>query len=108
MVGLALPGDIVCRSVRDAGSYDRQTQRDINSGKSGQQLERDVSLVMIHCDDAVELAALRLHEQRVAGQRTGDVNPGLFGLFDGGLEDFYLLSAKEAPIAGVRIERCNG
>src|SRR6516164_8501973 len=78
MIRPPLSRDVIRRPMSDAGADDRQTQRDVDSRQTGQQLERDVPLVMIHRDDAVELPTLRLHEQRITRQRTGNVNPGLF------------------------------
>src|SRR5207302_5410924 len=69
-----------------------------------ERLHRDVTLVVIHRDDDVELAAAGPREERVGGKGTGDVEAVGAGRLDGGNDRVLLLVAEEALLAGVRVE----
>ncbi len=57
----ALPSQIECRSVSDASSHNRQAQRDVYRAMHAKQLERYVSLIVIHGHHGVELAVASAH-----------------------------------------------
>src|SRR4051812_18349018 len=67
-----------------------------------------MALIVIHGDDALELAASGADEKRVAGDWAGDGDTLRFRLMDGRLNNRSLLVAKKAAVAGVRIERGDG
>src|SRR3954468_22408651 len=67
-----------------------------------------MALIVIHGDDALELAARGADEKRVAGNWAGDGDTLRFRLIDGRLNNRSLFVAKKAAVAGVRIERGDG
>ncbi len=69
-----------------------------------QELHGDVALIVIHGHDAVELAAMGPHEQRVGRPGTADVDAGFAGRRHGGSDERLFLVAEQAAVAGVRIE----
>src|SRR5262249_657739 len=54
--GGALPGDVAGRAVADAGANDRQAERGIDGRIESEGLHRNVSLVVIHADEAISHA----------------------------------------------------
>ena len=51
-----LPGDVEGRAVGHAGANDRQAERHVHRAVHGQELDRDVPLIVVHGHHGVELA----------------------------------------------------
>ena len=64
-VGQAFPRDFKSGSVVDACPDDRETHCGVDAFVERQHLERDVALVVVHGDDAVEGVADGVDEERV-------------------------------------------
>ena len=75
MVGLARSGDVEGSAVIDRGAVDRQAERDVHGGVEGDELDRDVALVVILRDDQIEGAVIGAVEDRVGRNRPDDVDP---------------------------------
>src|ERR1700751_503274 len=81
LVGDALAGDIEGGSVVDRGANNRQSERDVDAGQflpaagggidfEAEQLDRNVSLVVIYGDHGVVLTGTQFHEYGVSRHRT--------------------------------------
>ena len=95
-LAMPLAGDIEGGAVIDGGADDRQAERDVDAREvlpfagggidlEAQQLDRDVSLVVVHGDDGVILAGAQLDEDGIAGDRPDHIEPVGNGLCDRGL-----------------------
>ena len=80
-------GNVVGGTVGDARPHQRQTDTEVDGMFATQELQRDVSLVMVHGDHAVELALAGAHEQRVGRPGTGNVESLLPGTNHGRLDN---------------------
>ena len=69
VVGDALAGDVEGGAVIDRGAVDRQAERDVHRGVEGDELDRDVALVVVLGDDQVEGAVVGAVEDGVGGDR---------------------------------------
>ena len=73
-----------------------------------EQLDRDVTLVVIHGDHRVVLAGAQLHEDGVARHRPDHVEPARDRFRDHRRRDVDVVAAEQAALAGMRIERRDG
>ena len=71
------------------------------------QFQRNLPLIMIHGDDAVDLAGLGFQKHRIRGPGTIDIQLLVLQILDGWADDLDLLHAEIAIVAGMRIERGN-
>src|SRR5881394_1992701 len=58
--GLALAGDVVCRSVTRRGANKRQAQSPVNTGFKADHLQGRETLIVIHRHDDIELPTIGL------------------------------------------------
>jgi len=72
------------------------------------ELRGDLSLVVIHRQYAVVVAAKGLEEHRVRGERPPAEDAALRSSRDRGGDDFDFLATEKAILPGVRVERGNG
>ena len=111
-VGNALARDIEGRAVIHGGSDDRQAEGYVHGAVEGDGLDRNVSLVVVHADDPVEVALPGPHEYGVRRQGTRDPpTPGtgfLTRFFDGGRDDADLLVPEESALARMGIQSAYG
>ena len=66
-----------------------------------EQLDRNLSLVVIHAERAVIVSITHLEIEGVAGEGAGDIDLMLFGFANGGLDDVDFFSPDSTAIAGV-------
>lgn len=95
-----------------AGSWKWQAQRDIHPFIEGMELERDQALVMIHAQDAVELAlydAIKKCIRRIRARNRRRTIEGEAQRFNCRRDDMDLFSAQITILAGVRVQTgyCN-
>ena len=94
------------------GSDDRKAEGHVHGAVEGDGLDRDVSLVVIHADDPVEIALPGPHEHGVRRQGTRDPpTPGagfLTHIFECRRDDTDLLVAKETALARMGIQSTDG
>lgn len=92
-----------------AGAGFRQAEGDVHGVVEVQQLERDEPLVMVHCNDGVEVAAGGVAENRVGHGGAGEGGgPGIIEARDGGLDDAGFLVAEGSVFPGVGVEAGDG
>src|SRR5262249_50187416 len=89
----------------DTCPHDWQAGGDIDQVPAATKLHRDVTLVVVHGNDAVKLAAVGPDEQRVGGPRPCDTDPFVAGGFHRRGDQALLLVAEEPAVTGVRVER---
>jgi hypothetical protein len=73
--------------------------------ETAEQFQGNVALVVIHRDHAVERAVPGSHEQRIARQRSADIDTRFTSGRDRWLNDRRFFVAKKTAVAGMRIER---
>ena len=102
---LVLADDVEGRAVRRRADRERQAGQDRDAHVEAEQLDRDLSLVVIHADRAVVVTVADLEVERVGGERplAGDLQA--LRLPDRRGDDLDLLAADVAALAGVGIER---
>ncbi|KAG1605940.1 hypothetical protein G6F46_013354 [Rhizopus delemar] len=98
-VGAALARDVVSGAVRRRGDGDRQAALHRHPAREAQQLDRDLTLVVVHGDDRLELAGLRSQEDGVGGERSLHGQPLLVQLAHGGRDNVDLFAAARAAVA---------
>ncbi len=99
-----VPRDIEGRAVIDRCAQDRQADADVDAAIKGEQLHRDVALVVVHGDDDVELAAGGAQKDGVGRLRIGDRPAARPRGFDGGPDLRLFLHAEEPVFACVGVE----
>src|SRR5439155_23426845 len=92
--------------MRDASPHQWQAKADVDRVPAAQQLEGDVSLIVVHGHDAIEFSLPGAHEQGIARPRSADRDARAERCLDGGLDQGDLLVAEQAAIAGMRIQPC--
>src|SRR5215468_5380724 len=93
-----LAGDIEGRAVVYRCPYDRQAQRNIHAALEIEQLRWDMTLIVIHAHDRVELLSPHGEiEQRVRREGPLDGVALLLGPFHGG-DNFADLLVSEGPV----------
>ena len=103
MVGDALAGDVEGGAVVDGGTDDGEAEGYVYGVGEGYQFDGDVSLVVVHGDDAVEIVVEGAVEQGVAGKGTGYVPPLNTGPFYSGFEGDGVFFSEEAVFTGVGV-----
>ena len=79
-------------------------ERDIHAALEIDQLHGNVALVVVHGDDEIEFAAQGANEDGVGRVRAGAIDAEGARFLDGGRDDFGVLPAEEAMLAGMGIE----
>src|SRR5436190_4710583 len=107
-IGFASARDVERRSMVDRRADDRQSERHVDRGAEGQQLDRYQSLIVVAGDHDLELAALCADEEGIGRKRTGDVDAACAACGDRRRDDVALLAAEQPVLAGVRVEPGDG
>ena len=63
-----------------AGTDDGQSESDIDCGVEANKFDRDVSLIMVHGDNAVEFAKHRAADGGVGRERSADIEQASEGV----------------------------
>ena len=92
----------------DRRANNRQAERHVDRAPERDELHRNQSLIVITRDDHVEFAFERAHEQRVGGNRPGDVDASGAAAGDGGSDRRLFFAAEQSVFAGVRIQSGDG
>ena len=92
------------RAVTGGGPDNRQAERHIHRPTESKQLQRDVSLVVIHGDDPVKLGIGRPSEQRVSRKRAGRLQSRIGSRLDGRFNDSLLFITEQPLLPGMRVE----
>src|SRR6185312_7317079 len=104
-IGFALPCNIERRPVINARTDYRKPQGDVDAGIEGQGLEGNVTLIVIHADVRVSLAAPPGEKGSIRRQRPGDLNPRRAYRLDRRNDESLLLTlTEEAILTCMRIE----
>src|SRR6185503_20109605 len=103
-IRLAEAGDVVCRSVRRRRDWNGQAALHGNAALEAHQLHRDLTLVVVHRDDAVVRAAARANEDGIGGKRTVAAPSTPRGELDRRRDHIDLLASEIAAVAVVRIQ----
>lgn len=74
-VGFALPGDVQCSAVVDAGSDDGEAECGVDRAIERECFDRDMALIVIHADEDIGCFSFPGEECRVRGERTFHVDP---------------------------------
>ena len=106
--GYALADDVEGGAVGRGSDGRGQAGVDGDAAFEAKQLYGDLALVVIHGDDAVELAAAGAQEDGVGRVGAGGGDVLFLGGFDGGTDDIDLFAAEEAAFAGVGVETGHG
>ena len=94
-VGNALARDIEGRSVVNRSTDHRQADGDIHAGLQSQHLDRAMTLIMIHRNDHVVVAAAGEKKQRVRRQRALHIPAAALTSLDGGRDFRCFLTSTE-------------
>ena len=89
----ALAGDVVARAVVGTGAHVRQAGSEVEAAVHGDGLEWSQTLVVVHCQHAVETGVGARAEEAVGGVGAEGLDAGLAGLGDGGGYHLGLLGA---------------
>ena len=99
--------DVVRRAMIHRCSDERRTESERYAAEEVMELERDQSLVVVHANDGIVIAARRLMKQAIGGKRSARFNSfsreGSYGRDN----RFFLLIAKNSFFPSVRVQRCN-
>ena len=74
-VGFALPGDVQCGAMVDAGSDDGEAECGVDCAIERKCLDRDMALIVIHADEDIGCFSFPGEECRVRGKRAFHVDP---------------------------------
>ena len=85
-----------------------QPQSNIDRSIKADQFHGNVSLVMVHRDNAVKLTSCRTANERVDRKWAGHVAAGCPGRHDGWLNHCLFLIPKQAMFATVRVQCGDG
>lgn len=88
----------------DARPQDRQTNAEIHRPQAGQQLQGDVSLIVIHGHDAIKRAAAGTYKQGIAGQRSRSLDSLRLRRGHSRLDDRRFLISEESAVASMRVQ----
>ena len=91
----------------DAVADDRKTERDVDCLVHAQQLEGNMTLVMIHGDDGIKITIGGPYHQGVRWQGARDVQSGFLELGNSRLDHLLFFISKEPLFSRVRVERCH-
>ena len=94
--------------MSDARSHDRQPEGDIDRLKHIEQLQRDMTLVMVHRDDRIELALGRFGHEGIDGPWTTRIDPKPLGSQDRRCDAIDLLGAEPTRFSGMGIQGRDG
>ena len=94
-VGNALARDIEGRTMIDRSTDHRQTDGDVHAGLQSQHLDRAMTLIMIHCNYHVVVAAAGKKKQRVGRQRASHIPASALTGIDGGRDFRRFLTSAE-------------
>ena len=101
----SLPGNIEGGSVTGTGAHDRESESDIHRSLKTDQLERNVSLIVIHRHDTVKLAGNRSLKQRIGRQRSDGIDADRLHSGHRRCDHCLFLRPKQSLLARVRIQR---
>ena len=108
--GDAAAGDVERGAVVGAGAGEREAEGDVHAGVEGVELEGDETLVVIHAEDAVEVAFDGAEEDGVGREGAGEVGGEAAGDegANGGGDEVGFFAAEVAVLAGVGVEAGDG
>ena len=86
----------------------RWAQSQSYSTEEMMQFKRNQTLVVIHANDSVVIAADRLEKKAVRRKRTGSSNPFTSGCLDRRTNGLFLLVTKDPLFAAMGIQSRNG
>ena len=107
-IGFGLYRDVEGGAMGRCRYGDGQAAGDDHTALKAHQLDRDLSLVVIHGDHGVDLAAFGFEKDRVRGPWIGNTHLPPAGTFNRGLEYINLFAAELAIVARMRIKRGDG
>ena len=93
--GAVLAHNVERRAVIHTGTDDRQSERHVDGVLEAQQLDGDQALIVVHGNDQVVPPADGVVEDRIGGERALHVDALLPGGGHGGLDEPFLLVAKQ-------------
>ena len=89
----------------DRDTHNRQSQRDIHAGVKGEHLEWDVTLVVVHANDGVQLAPAVRDEGRIGRNWTFYLEAFTASRRNSGLDEaLFFQVAEKAVLARMRIQ----
>ena len=89
----------------DGCAHHGQSNRDVYTGLDAQHLDRSVTLVVVHGDDAIEVSARRPEEERIGRQRPFHLPSALQAFSNCRFDLLFLFSvSEEAVLTGVRVD----
>ena len=104
-IGHPLADDVEGRAVRGRREDRLQPGCDGDAFVEAKELRRNLTLVVIHHHDPVELPSFRPQKDRVRGQWSGGGDALPFELLERRTDDADLLVAEQAVLAAMRVQR---
>src|ERR1043165_8942835 len=88
-------------------AYERRTESKGYAAKEVMELQRNQSLVVVHANDGIVFAPRRQMKQAIGGKKSGRFNSFSRERSHRGGNRYFLLIAKNALFASMRVQRCD-